>query len=345
MTGDGDGGLPVADSGADTIHQDGGAEHGAVQGGTDGAVGALPHLVEIVLGHTLGVGSDGGALDAHAIFFDGLGAVMGDLVAGFVPLGQTQIIIVHLQIHKGQNQLFLDGFPKDSRHFVAVDLHQRRGHSDAFHAFFTPFIGVLVDNALTAVDGGTQAVEAFLIAGHNAHNAVPMQIIGDVADFQVAAAELVERKVKQGPVVGLEMNLAAVTEHRGILVQEGAIRQPQLGCLVPGPGVAEIEIDQVHFAFGKEVRQHRGVGVNEKNVGEVFPHGVFHGHDHGVGDLFQGDEQHIGLGLGRLHGEFSLAAADFQTDFFCGGHQVLPVALEGGGIADPNAVTSLHPGA
>ena len=188
-------------------------------------------------------------------------------------------------------------------------------------------------------------MEAFLITGHNAHNAVPVQIIGDIADFQVAAAELVERKVKQGPVVGLEMNLAAVAEYRGVLVQESAIGQTQFGRLIPGPGVAEIEIEQVHFPIGKEVRQHGGIGVDEKDVGEMLPHGVFHGHNHGVGDLFQGDEQHIRLGLGRLHGEFTLAAADFQTNFFCSRHQVLPVALEGGGITDPDAVAGFHPGA
>ena len=55
VTGDGDGLLPELHGRVDGRDGDRRAEHGAVHHRTDGAVRALPHLVQIVLGHALGV--------------------------------------------------------------------------------------------------------------------------------------------------------------------------------------------------------------------------------------------------------------------------------------------------
>ncbi len=134
MTGDGDGLLPVLDHGLDGGDADGGAEDRAVQNGADGAIGALPHLGELgIFLHALLVGGDGGALDAHAVFFVGVGGIDGHLILRGVAVQQAQVIVFGLQVHIGRNQLVLDHLPEDAGHLVAVHLDQRRFHLNFSH--------------------------------------------------------------------------------------------------------------------------------------------------------------------------------------------------------------------
>ena len=142
VAGDGDGLFPAAHRRLDAVDHDGRAEHGAVQHGADSAVGAFPHLMQLVLVHPLGVGGDGGALDRHAVLLVGQGGVHRHLVAGGVPVGQAQVIILGLEVHKGQDQFVLDAPPKDAGHLVAVHFHKGGGHLDLFHGSF-PFLSVL----------------------------------------------------------------------------------------------------------------------------------------------------------------------------------------------------------
>ena len=139
VTGDGDGLFPVLDHRLDAVDHNGCAEHSAVQHGADGAVGALPHLVQLVLLHALGVGGDGSALDRHAVLLVGEGGIHGHLICGGIAVGQTQIVVLGLEIHKGEDQLVLDHLPQDAGHLVAVHLHQRRGHLNFFHGSL-PFL-------------------------------------------------------------------------------------------------------------------------------------------------------------------------------------------------------------
>lgn len=81
---DDDGLLPPGYEARDPRNYDGLAEHGAAEDVADGAVGGAPHVVEIELRDAGLVGRDGGALDAHAVLFDGERGVAGDLVAGAV---------------------------------------------------------------------------------------------------------------------------------------------------------------------------------------------------------------------------------------------------------------------
>ena len=134
VTGDGDGLLPVLHHGLDGVDADGGPEHGAVQDGADGAVGAFPHLCQLgVLLHALLVGGDGGALDGHAVLLGGVGGVHRHLVLRLVAVEQTQVVVLRLQVHIGQDQLVLDHLPQDAGHLVAVHLHQGGGHFDLLH--------------------------------------------------------------------------------------------------------------------------------------------------------------------------------------------------------------------
>ena len=133
MTGDGDGLLPAADDGLDALDHDGRTEDRAVKDGADGAVGALPHLLEVVLLHALGVGGDGGALDGDAQALGGLGGVDGDLVVGGIAVLQAKVVVLGLEVHVGADELVLDDLPDDAGHLVAVHLDERGLHLDLCH--------------------------------------------------------------------------------------------------------------------------------------------------------------------------------------------------------------------
>ena len=136
VTGDGDGLFPVLHNGLDGIDHDGRAEHRSVQNGADGAVGALPHLMELILLHPLLVRRDGRALDADAQALDGLACLHRDPVAGLVAFLQAQIVVLGLEIDKGREQFVLNHLPDDAGHFVAVHFHKGRRHLNSLiHAF------------------------------------------------------------------------------------------------------------------------------------------------------------------------------------------------------------------
>ena len=139
MTGDGDGLFPVLYDGMDGVDADGRAEHGAVQNGADRAVRALPHFGELrILHHALLVRRDGGAFDGHAEAAGGVGGLDRHLILRLVAVQQAEVIILGLQLHKGQDEFVLDHLPKDTGHLVAVHLHQRGRHFDLFHAVAPP---------------------------------------------------------------------------------------------------------------------------------------------------------------------------------------------------------------
>ena len=96
VTGNADRLFPCRDIRGDALDQNRRAEHCTVENGTDGAVGGLPHLFEIVLGHSRGVGGDGGALDRHAVLLGCLRAFDGDFVIRLVAVYQAQIIVFGL---------------------------------------------------------------------------------------------------------------------------------------------------------------------------------------------------------------------------------------------------------
>ncbi len=145
MAGDGDGSFPAAHGRLDAGQRDGRAEDGAVEHRADGAVGALPHLVEVIFVHALEVRGDRGALHGHAQALVGLGGVERHLVGGGVAVGQSQVIIFGLEVDEGQDELILDHLPQHTGHLIAVHLNERRRHLDFLcHGFCVCFCGVHV---------------------------------------------------------------------------------------------------------------------------------------------------------------------------------------------------------
>lgn len=81
MTADDNGVDPAWYWAGDALEHDGLAEDGTTQNVADGAIRALPHLLELELLHTRLIGGNGRALDTHAVLENGLGGIDGNLVA------------------------------------------------------------------------------------------------------------------------------------------------------------------------------------------------------------------------------------------------------------------------
>jgi len=135
VTGDGDGLLPRANLRLDARQLDRSAEHRTIEDGTNRAVGALPHLVELVLVHALVVRSDRGALHGYAILLVGVGSVDRHLVVGLVAIGKTEVVVLALEVNERKDQLVLDHLPQNSGHLITVHLNDRGGHLNFFHCF------------------------------------------------------------------------------------------------------------------------------------------------------------------------------------------------------------------
>src|SRR5690606_23595176 len=82
MTADHDGVGPAGHKARHVFANDGLPEHGAAQDVADGAVGRLPHFLELEFLHPGFVRGDGGAFDAHAVLLDGFRRFHRDLVVG-----------------------------------------------------------------------------------------------------------------------------------------------------------------------------------------------------------------------------------------------------------------------
>ena len=161
VTGDGDGRFPALHYRGNALHHNGGAEYGAVQNGADGTVGAFPHFVEIVFGHAGFVRGDGGAFHRNAVLFIGVGGVDGHLVAGLIPVGETQVVVFGVQGHEGKKQLFFDLLPEHPGHFVAVHFHQRRCHFNFIHGYQPPrSIASFANNIIPDYTGKGQGIFA-----------------------------------------------------------------------------------------------------------------------------------------------------------------------------------------
>ena len=99
VTGEHYGRLPAGHVGSYALYDYGRAEHGAVEYAPYGAVGALPHLFQLILLHALRVGGDGGALYGNAVLLCGISRVLGNLVVRPVPFGQTQIVVLGFEVY------------------------------------------------------------------------------------------------------------------------------------------------------------------------------------------------------------------------------------------------------
>ena len=127
--------CPVLNYRLDAVDSDRSTEHSTVEDSSDSSVRALPHLVKMILIHSLSVRCDSCALYANAILLDSLAGVLCDLVTSLVSYRESEVIILSLEVHERQDEFVLDHLPKDPCHFVSVHLYERSSHFDLFHFF------------------------------------------------------------------------------------------------------------------------------------------------------------------------------------------------------------------
>ena len=113
--------------------------------------------------------------------------------------------------------------------------------------------------------------------------------------------------------------------------------------LASGPGVAEVDIDEVDLPGGKALAQLSNVHIQEEYVLQAHLLCPLHGQDHGLAHLLDGDEEHVRLGLGRLDGEFSFAAADLDPHLTGLRHQAAPMACHLLRRRDHDLLAAGHP--
>ncbi|CDX59859.1 NADP-dependent isocitrate dehydrogenase (modular protein) [Mesorhizobium plurifarium] len=125
------------------LHDDRLAEDGAAEDVADGAVGRLPHLLQLEFLDARLVGGDGRAFHADAPFLDGVGRVDRHLVVGGVAVLDAEVVIFKLQVEIGVDQLVLDELPDDAGHLVAVEFDDRVRHLDLRHGKNASLLGDL----------------------------------------------------------------------------------------------------------------------------------------------------------------------------------------------------------
>ena len=195
----------------------------------------------------------------------------------------------------------------------------------------------------TAVDGNPLLVEFGLIVGHHTAGAIGVEVPGDLVEGESRLGKLLQRELKQGVVVRLEVDLAVLRQHLAVEGQEIPMGQAALGLPLGGPGVAEVDEDPVHLSRGEELRQAGCVPHQEEHVAKLRLHGPLHGHHLGVGHLLHGDEQHLRVLPGSLHGEAALSAAQLQIEGLGPGHQLPPAPPHGGAVLHVDSAAALHP--
>ena len=171
-----------------------------------------------------------------------------------------------------------------------------------------------------------------------------MQIPGQIFDLQAAGGKFLQRELKEGGIVGFEVDFPVFPNYMTVFFQEGSIGQPALGVFLPGPGVREIDEQPVDFPGCENVFHVSNVHVDEKHIVKAHSLSLLHGHHHGLPAPLHGNQQHLRVCLGGFGGEFSLAAADLHPQLPTAGLQFPPGSLVSGRFPDPVGPALFRPG-
>ena len=152
MPGNGNRCLPASDIGLNPAYQNRCPEHRPVQKSPNRTVWALPHFFESIFLHPVRIRCNRCALDRHAIFFCRLRRQNGNLIVRLIPLFESQIIILRLQLDIRQQQLLLDHLPENSCHFIAVHLDKRCFHLNSIHGLLLVFEKLYHDPRVKSIE-------------------------------------------------------------------------------------------------------------------------------------------------------------------------------------------------
>ena len=140
VTSDGNRLLPAGNERLDAVNEDRSSEYGTVEHCPDGSVGALPHLCQVVLRHSLSIGSNGGALNGNTEFLGLLSSIDSNLILGGFTVLESEIKILRLKMNIGIDNDILDLLPDYPGHLIAVHLDERCLHCNLSHALFSPLL-------------------------------------------------------------------------------------------------------------------------------------------------------------------------------------------------------------
>lgn len=79
-------------------------------------------LLEIEFLDSLFVWGDSGALDTDRVLLDSLGSINGDLIVRLIPVRQTEVVVLEVDVQVRMNKLVLDILPYYPGHLVAIEL-------------------------------------------------------------------------------------------------------------------------------------------------------------------------------------------------------------------------------
>ena len=187
-------------------------------------------------------------------------------------------------------------------------------------------------------------MEFFLIVGHDPLDAVLVEISGHLRQGKARLGELEQGPVKQGAVVSLKLNLPALPEHPAVTPQEALVGEAAAGMLHRRPGIAKVDVDEVHLAGGEILLQGGGVSVNKEHVGKAQGPAAFHCDDHGVRHPLHSHVKIRRVGGGSFGGETALAAAQFQPQEGCIRLVRTPTPLFCCGVLHQKRSAGIHPG-
>ncbi len=157
-----------------------------------------------------------------------------------------------------------------------------------------------------------------------------MEVPGNLGQGIARRRKLLHGELEQGLVVGLEMDLPAGDQGLPVEVQKAPVGQPPLGLPHGGPGVAEVNVNEVHLAGGEVIRQQRRVPHHEEHILQLQGHDPLHRHHHGVGHLLNGHEQDVRIQPGGFRRKAALAAAQLHPQLPGAAHQrLLPASAQG----------------
>jgi hypothetical protein len=82
-------------------------------------------LLQVELLNTSLVRSDGGALDTDRVLLDSFGSIDSDLIVGLISIGETEIVVLEIDVEVRVDKLVLDVLPDDTGHLITVQLDDR----------------------------------------------------------------------------------------------------------------------------------------------------------------------------------------------------------------------------
>ena len=133
--------FPAGNKRLDALNEDRSSENGTVKDSSDSSVRALPHRVEVILGHSLSVRCDSSALNCNAELISPVSCIDSNLVSCLVSVLESQVEILGLQINIRQDDNVLYLLPDNSCHLVPVHLYEGGLHLNLSHK-----ISILINN-------------------------------------------------------------------------------------------------------------------------------------------------------------------------------------------------------